>query len=65
MIKVNGKEELLVEPLTILDYLLAKGVASNQVIVVHNNQVIKRNLWRETLLKNGDLLEILEMLGGG
>ena len=65
MIKVNGKEELLVEPLTILDYLLAKGVASNQVIVVHNNQVIKRNLWRETLLRNGDLLEILEMLGGG
>jgi len=64
-IKVNGKQELLRERMSIMDYLEKRSVNPDGVIIVYNNTVISRTVWPETLLQAGDTVEVLKMMGGG
>jgi sulfur carrier protein len=63
-INVNGKpEDTSVENLAA--YLQSKGLALETVVVEHNGQVIKADRWADTLLREGDRLELLSFVGGG
>jgi sulfur carrier protein len=63
-INVNGKPEYTsVENLAA--YLQKKGLALETVVVEHNGQVIKADRWADTLLREGDRLELLSFVGGG
>jgi len=62
---VNGKPRTL-EAETALPALLAQlNVQERRVAVAVNGEVVPRRLYPETLLRDGDAVEIVRMVGGG
>lgn len=64
-VKINGKEEVLVEKTPLIDFLESKKVDLNAVVVEYNYDIIPREKWGEVVLKEGDNLEVLHFVGGG
>ncbi|WP_238134322.1 sulfur carrier protein ThiS [Calderihabitans maritimus] len=62
---VNGKVVELRQGMTVLEYLREKKVNPDGVIVVYNSDVLNREDWDATVLKEEDTVEILTMMGGG
>lgn len=64
-LRVNGKEVELDGPTRLVDYLEKLGVSSRAVAVEHNGNIIDRDAYATTLLADGDVVEIVRMVGGG
>ncbi|MBS3899891.1 MAG: sulfur carrier protein ThiS [Dethiobacter sp.] len=64
-VKVNGRQETLPENYTITQLLSQKELDASYVVVQLNFEIIERSLLSETILNEGDQLEILKFLGGG
>ncbi|GAW93931.1 thiamine biosynthesis protein ThiS [Calderihabitans maritimus] len=64
-VTVNGKVVELRQGMTVLEYLREKKVNPDGVIVVYNSDVLNREDWDATVLKEEDTVEILTMMGGG
>jgi sulfur carrier protein len=62
---VNGKARETDGPATLLAYLQQIGVDPRIVAVEYNGDIVKRDRFGETLLGEGDKLEIVRMVGGG
>ena len=62
---VNGKPRTVERPLSLLEYLEELGVNPAIVAVEHNGEIIRRERYGETSLRDGDVLEIVRMVGGG
>lgn len=63
-IKINGKFEDIQE-VTVTDLLKSKGVEPRMVAVEVNSELIERDQYETTLLKEGDEVEFLYFMGGG
>ena len=67
-IKVNGKEkniELENEKALLSSTLKLLGYSRNNVIVELNSIIINSTKWENEILKEGDKLEIVSIVGGG
>ena len=64
-LKVNGKPIELDGPTLLTDYLEILGVTPRGVAVEHNGMIIEREAYATTTLGDGDVLEIVRMVGGG
>tara|TARA_B100000424_G_C22541308_1_gene308440 strand:+ start:179 stop:388 length:210 start_codon:yes stop_codon:yes gene_type:complete len=67
-IKVNGEEkkiELDHENALLSTALNAMGYKANTIVVELNNLIINSTKWDEVKLKDGDILEIVSIVGGG
>ena len=62
---VNGKPREAEAPITILGYLESLGINPQIVAVEHNGEIIRRPNLGEVQLSDGDVLEIVRMVGGG
>ncbi len=67
-IKVNGKEKKL--DLNQDNALLSKtlesmGYKPNTVVVELNNLIVNSKKWDDVIIKDGDKLEIVSIVGGG
>ena len=65
MAKINGKEVPLAEPVLLSDYLEQHQYRIDTIAVELNEEIIPKNLYGETVLKDGDCLEIVHFMGGG
>ena len=65
MITVNGEKRTLENPVTVTEYLKACNYVPVQVVVELNEEIIKRETYDTTVLKDGDVVEILQCMGGG
>ena len=65
MITVNGESRTLEKPVTVTEYLEACNYVPVQVVVELNEEIIKRETYDTTVLKDGDVVEILQFMGGG
>lgn len=65
--KVNGKEISLNEgvPKSLFHFLEEMGINSQTVAVELNGEIINREDWSITFLKNSDKIEIIKFVGGG
>lgn len=63
--RVNGKESPLIAPQTLLDYLTAAGFNVQRVVVERNGAIITRDHFADTMLEDGDKLEVVQFVGGG
>lgn len=63
-VKINGKAEDIQEK-TILDILKTKNVEPRMVAVEVNSELIERENYETTFLKDGDEIEFLYFMGGG
>jgi sulfur carrier protein len=67
-LQINGEERSLAEspnPFTLAALIETLGMKSDRVAVELNRDVVPRNLWSETLLSDGDRLEVVHFVGGG
>ena len=67
-IKVNGKEiniELENEKALLSSTLELLGYKPNTIVVEVNDLIINSKKWEDAILKDGDRLEIVSIVGGG
>ena len=67
-IKVNGKEkyiELENEKALLSSILELLGYKPNTIVVELNDLIINSNKWKNAIIKEGDKLEIVSIVGGG
>lgn len=64
-ITVNGKQEMLNDKITVLEFIKFKGLNPDTVVVEHNYNIIKKEQWGNTMINSNDTLEIIRFVGGG
>jgi thiamine biosynthesis protein ThiS len=64
-LQINGKRVELDQPTALLQYLDSLGVSPRAVAVEHNGVIIGRADYASTMLRDGDTVEIVRMVGGG
>lgn len=64
-ITVNGKEVEIQAGLTLGAWLEFKKTTKPWTVVEYNGEILKREQWPSTVLRAGDKLEVLVLLGGG
>jgi sulfur carrier protein len=64
-LKINGKPVELERATPLLAYLEELGVNPRAIAVEHNGTIIERAAYEGVILKDGDTVEIVRMVGGG
>jgi sulfur carrier protein len=64
-LQINGKRVELDQPTPLLAYLERLGVNQRAVAVEHNRVIVERAAYADTILRDGDTVEIVRMVGGG
>ncbi|MBQ8390693.1 MAG: sulfur carrier protein ThiS [Oscillibacter sp.] len=64
MVTVNG-ETLELAGKTVMEHLLSAGYDPKRVAVERNGDILPRALYAETVLRDGDALEVVGFVGGG
>lgn len=62
---LNGKTAEIEERSTIHDLVHSRHIDPEAVVVALNDKVIKRDRWMDTVIREGDCLEIVSLVGGG
>jgi sulfur carrier protein len=62
---VGGKVTELEEGTSLSDFMQCYGFTARQAIVVLNDEVVHGNVWGDTVLGEGDYLELVSLVGGG
>ena len=64
-LQVNGKPVELDHETLLLDYIELLGVNPRAIAVEHNGTILERSAFAAAILREGDTLEIVRMVGGG
>ena len=64
-VQVNGKQREVSQPCNLLQLLGQYEVNPQLVAVEYNGEIIRREGFEAVVLKEGDVLEIVHMVGGG
>jgi sulfur carrier protein len=64
-IKVNGEIREMSEGSSMLDLIRSLGVEERVMASALNMEIVKKNAWESTILKEGDTIELLDFVGGG
>ncbi len=64
MVKVNGNE-LAIAGMTIAEHLALTDFDLKRVVVERNGEIVPKVQYSETVLADGDIIEIVSFVGGG
>lgn len=64
-VTINGKRESLDAPTGLLTLLEHRRVLERRIAIGYNGEVVHRDRWAEVLMRDGDRLDIVQMVGGG
>ena len=64
-ITLNGEPYDLDEPLSVADLLAKLAIDPRRVAVEHNLVILRRPLFSDTQIREGDRVEIVNFVGGG
>ena len=64
MVQING-ESLPVAWKVLADYLAGAGYGTQRLAVERNGEIVPRSRYGETVLQDGDCIEIVRFVGGG
>lgn len=64
MVKINGGE-LNVAGKTIAEYLAATNYDPKRIAVERNGDIVPKAKYGETMLEDGDSIEVVSFVGGG
>ncbi len=65
MLQVNGELKTCSSHLALPAFLKELGMNPRMVAVEYNGEILHRQFWDETEMKDGDRLEIVTIVGGG
>lgn len=63
-IRINGRDERH-KACSIAELVAGRGLAAGSLIVEHNGRIVKQEDWGIVMLAQGDVLEMLNFVGGG
>lgn len=64
MVKVNGEEKDIAGK-TISEYLISADYDMKRIAVELNGEIVFKSQYNSTVLKNGDVFEVVNFVGGG
>jgi sulfur carrier protein len=64
-LQVNGETRNCVSPTALPELLQQLGFNLRLIAVEYNGEILHRQFWTETHIKNGDRLEVVTIVGGG
>jgi thiamine biosynthesis protein ThiS len=64
-LQINGKRVELDQPTPLPSYFDRLGINPRAVAVEHNGVILERTDYANTILHDGDTVEIVRMVGGG
>ncbi len=64
-VSVNDESVEIQEGATVVDLLAQLGLGERRVAVERNLEIVPRALHAETVLSDGDRLEVVTLVGGG
>ena len=67
-IQINGQERTFPDaphPFTLVALVEILGMKADRVAIELNRNIVSRDRWAETRLKEGDRLEVVHFVGGG
>ena len=64
MVKING-EELNIAGKTVAEYLATTSYDPKRIAVERNGDIVPKAQYDETVLKDGDSVEVVSFVGGG
>jgi sulfur carrier protein len=65
LVEVNGESRDVPDSLTLTEFIEHLALAPERLAIELNRQVVRRTLWPQTILKEGDRIEIVHFVGGG
>ena len=65
MITVNGKQIQLASEMSVADYLELNNYQIKRIAVELNEEILPKYSYSDTMLKDGDRLEVVTFVGGG
>lgn len=65
MITVNGKQIQLASEMSVADYLEQNNYQIKRIAVELNEEILPKYSYSDTMLKDGDRLEVATFVGGG
>ena len=63
-INLNGAPEKT-EELTLMALVKSRNLDPSSLIIECNSKIIKQDTWAQTLIREGDTIELLNFVGGG
>jgi sulfur carrier protein len=64
-IKFNGQKKNINDGASIETAINEAGLCKDRVVVSVNDKVIEKRRFSETILNDGDVIEVLSFVGGG
>jgi len=64
-LQINGEDRQCDRHLTMTELLKFLGLNPRLLAVEYNGEILHRQFWEETIVKEGDRLEIVTIVGGG
>jgi len=64
-IVINGESQQVPAPLSVVDLLRHLDLQGDRIAVELNHEIVRRDQWAATQLRENDRLEIVQFVGGG
>ena len=64
-VTINGQDEMLQREMTVADFLAFRGIEPRCVAVEINEDIVPRTTFPDTIVREGDKIEIVTFVGGG
>ena len=64
-ITINGENREIKEGTSLAELIKELGLDGKVMAAAINMQIVKQDKWEETLLAEGDKIELLDFVGGG
>ena len=64
MIRINGND-ITADGKTVAEYLESENYKMERIVVEINGNIIPKSTYAETILKDGDTVEVVSFVGGG
>ena len=64
-IQINGKKVAIKQNFSILEMLKKYKINRKKVAIELNGKILPQNLYNKKKLKNNDIIEIVQFIGGG
>jgi sulfur carrier protein len=65
LITLNGEKKDVPDGITVIGLLEHLNIQHQRVAVERNEEIVKKAAYAETVLKDGDALEVVSFMGGG
>ena len=62
---INGENREITSPQTVTALLADLGLDSRKIALEHNLEIVPRSAYDQTMVADGDRLEIVHLIGGG